>query len=248
MSGCARCGENYDPRLNVGRWRCFLHPGRVDHGTWSCCGVHIDYPPSPEAERGCRRADHDIDPDKEKTAYVRAYVGIPALPEATLPTTFTTVPGFTSELVAKGLDRDTAQQTSLLMQNRAITDALFYVNEASAAVARAAATALVAAQERRGGNLDMGDPFFGLHSHSLGGLDYRALVARLLKFLEQSDDRGRREALHDALLREMNVAYPALFPLIHLVRRYSTATEAWIPAALPLARYFSALHVDGHSS
>jgi hypothetical protein len=79
---CAHCGIYYDDRTNVGRWLCRIHPndGRIPDArppALTCCGWKPDLSlfagVGADTQRGCRLADHDVQPDTPP-ALVRAYV------------------------------------------------------------------------------------------------------------------------------------------------------------------------------
>ena len=63
---CATCKETFREINNIGRWNCRMHPGEVEDGAFSCCGLKTIYESrllfmrsvvQPEL-RGCVRCDH----------------------------------------------------------------------------------------------------------------------------------------------------------------------------------------------
>lgn len=253
---CSRCGESYDPRYNVGRWRCRLHPGFVSGGVWTCCQQTIDVPVGCAGARGCHLADHDADPARP-FAYVRDYVGIAPVPEALTGVVITRKTDFARLLVAShGLKQSEADALAMEIQRNTLVASEYYEREVSDGDAVSVA-AVVIAEQRRLPPLPSQDAL-GI---ALAEVD-RVLImgprprvkhsmARLLALLAASTDSLRKRAIYDVIIAEVLRVDPDRFPTIHEVRRVAADVETGIQLGLPMARFFSyeatALRAHGQS-
>ena len=252
---CGRCGEYYDIRLNVGRWRCRFHPMGFKEGTatWACCGVSLDRLLSPSSQRGCRRADHDVVAGDEY-AFVRAYTGLPAITEAAVRSAHSRA-GFIILLTDLGQPKY-AEQVADAVRHDAFIDPAFYEQEANEDVARTALVELDIAQrelEINGGEPRPTDPMDPFSSPLTARfVDDGKYVAKILRFVRTIRNDSRRHGLLAKLAKGMASKYDTGFPLTLMVRRYAAATDPDIAASVPHASTYSYtaryLHVITSSS
>jgi len=258
MSGCSRCGKNYDARYNVGRWECQLHTGDVRGGTWTCCQQNIDATVGRTGGLGCHRADHDAHPTLGVFAYVRDYMGIAPVQEALTGVVITRKSAFAQLLVAKyGLKQAEADATATQIQRAAILAPGYYEREASDAEASGAVVDIVTANAQQPA-LPSSDPFAmaiaAIRSFQRGvakDVDNKRDAARLLTLLANSQDTRRREALHTDLIAAMLLVDADRFPTTREVRRVAADVDLSIRLGLPMAGFFAypalALRASDHS-
>lgn len=210
---CGRCGTIYDPRFNVGRWQCRVHPGTMDYtGHWTCCGVGVEGQMGVDVQRGCRPADHDVDPHSkaDELALIRSYMGLPPTPAA-INGRFHTLAAMDAFLVGRGTSASDARNAAILLGLDTLGDPMFYK---SGEAGLAAAYVIVQTLSRP----------------PAPAMDPNTTPATATALLKKASGEERQRAA-----AAVRAAFPSLYPQILVVRRFAQDVDLDVIASLPLA-------------